>query len=73
MTAGINAITFGNFAGSGVWNSPLTLDYFQPQPAPQISLGFYKKQWDISATLFSTVTLRVLHFNDQIKYITLAI
>jgi hypothetical protein len=68
MTVGINAITFGNFAGSGVWNSPLTLDYFSPQPAPQISLGFYKNQWDISATLFSDEVNRENHFVANLNY-----
>jgi hypothetical protein len=68
LAVGINAITFGNFTGSGVWNSPLTLNYFSLQQSPQISLGFYKNQWDISATLFSDEVNHENHFIANLNY-----
>ncbi len=58
LTTGINDIPFGVFTGTGPWDTPLTANYFNPSQAPQISLAFYKKGWNIAAT----------EFNDQTNY-----
>lgn len=68
FTVGINSIAFGNFAGSGVWNSPLTLNYFDPQPSPQVSLGFFKYNWDLSTTFYSDSTNHDNHVVVNLNY-----
>jgi hypothetical protein len=68
LTLGSNTIPFGNFVGSGVWNTPLTSSYFSPQPSPQISLGFYKNKWDLSGTFYSDNINHENHFTTALNY-----
>ncbi len=68
LATGVNSISFGNFIGSGVWNVPLTSGYFAPQPGPQINLGLYKNNWDISTTLYGDNVNHENHFVVNLNY-----
>jgi hypothetical protein len=68
FTAGSNTIPFGQFVGAGVWNRPLTLNYFFPQQAPQLSLGFHTNHWDLNATNFRDQVLFETHSAYSLKY-----
>lgn len=52
VTAGINTIPFGVFTGSGSWDTPLTSSYFNPIQANQLSVGYFKNGWNLSATTY---------------------
>ncbi len=52
-TIGINTIPFGVFAGSGVWDTPLTGSYFNPSQAPMVSIAYYNKGLNVSVSKFS--------------------
>ncbi len=68
LTAGINTLPFGVFAGSGVWDTPLTGAYFNPSQAPQLSLAFFKNGWNASATIYSDEVNHVNHNVFSIYY-----
>lgn len=51
-TFGINAIPFGVFTGTGVWDVPLTASYFYPYQAPLISVAYYKNGLNINVAEF---------------------
>lgn len=53
LTLGISNIPFGVFAGSGTWDIPLTSTYFSPLQAPQLSLGFFKNNFNAAVTAYS--------------------
>jgi len=57
-TIGINTIPFGVFTGSGVWDTPLTYVYFNPQQAPSIALSYFKNNLNLNAT----------YYRDEVNY-----
>lgn len=61
LTLGIQDIPFGDFSGSGAWNTPLTADYFNPSQAPLGSLGFYKNNWNAVITEYDDQSNYVYH------------
>lgn len=68
LTLGISSIPFGSFLGTGIWDIPLTSDYFNPQQAPQVSLAFYKNNWNLSVTEFDDEINHDSHFVYNISY-----
>lgn len=71
--AGYNAISFGQFKSSGGWDYPLTSNYFQPQTAPGISMGYQDTHWNASASVFDDQVLYenhlvyMLHYQNTLK------
>lgn len=69
LTLGINSIPFGVYLDSGIWDIiPLTFDYFTPQQAPQISLGYFKKDWNLSTTFYKDEVNHDSHFVYNLSY-----
>lgn len=68
FTMGMNSIPFGVFTGTGTWDQPLTYAYFYPQQAPQLSLAFYKNNWNASATGYNDMVYHVNHFVCNLAY-----
>ncbi len=73
ITLGISDISFGVFNGIGGWDSPLTSSYFEPAQSPQASIGFYKNNFNASATTYEDQTnfahhnVYSLYYNNTIK------
>lgn len=68
LVMGINTVPFGVFPGSGTWDIPLTSDYFNVQQAPQISLAFFKNDWNLNTTFYSDQTNHENHWTYNISY-----
>lgn len=66
-TFGINTLPFGVFTGSGPWDTPLTAAYFNPQQAPQMSVGYYNDNFNASTAAFSD---EVNHDNNFVFNLT---
>lgn len=65
---GLNAISFGEFNGSGGWDEPLTETYFEPQDSPGLSIGYQRNHVSMSATLFTDQVLYETHFATSFLY-----
>lgn len=76
LTLGINDIPFGVFGGSGAWDTPLTANYFNPAQSPQVSLGFYKNNFNAVVTEYEDQvnyaghSVYSLYYNNSIKSFT---
>lgn len=55
---GINTLPFGVFTSSGTWDISLASAYFNPQQAPQFSLGYSKNNLNLNLALY----------HDEINY-----
>lgn len=65
---GYNAISFGQFNGSGGWDDPLTSNYFQPQVSPSVSVGYQNNYMNLSTTVFTDQTLYESHMVYNLTY-----
>lgn len=65
---GINYIPFALFSGTGTWDMPVTSDYFNPQPVPQLNVAYYKNNLNVNAFAFKDNVNYEYHYGTSFNY-----